>query len=512
MKPVFRLISKVELLGFAALLAFFVYFLFVVDVADARKSGRTGGGYKSPSQNASIRYSKRTENFKRLTRASLVVPTALSGTLLASKLVDSANAQNILSLRMLSENYFSYSVDNVSLVKKSKNQEIAVHTEPVSHPGRRNLRKATQSSKTYPKDLDVRIISLLPRNGLEFEGVFEGSKPSQSQLNSMSNARKDFERKHTSAVADVVSKSEFDKQFHSAVKSGSHFVFIIGHSRGGHLRTADGQKIRIEEISKRCMGSLIVCVFLSCNSLDFVGQKAFGVKNPIEVREAWGMLDNAMSAIAQSRAWLKDLNSAPFQKRESNTIELPEMSVPRGLRFNPLRPEDLSSLLNSGSAPMVKGKSSSRDPRWPRLAYLSKYKLFEQYSLAQLEGAKFDTFIGFPEKRAEISRFYPVKPEHLNDLKYLELLREEMEFRKSIYNIEFRKNSIDIQDQIYSDLSKNIRLILHGESFNFRFDGIRLQQNNLNSRFDEVFFYSYRVGEDDGTEHRFYCYYFGLLC
>lgn len=146
----------------------------------------------------------------------------------------------------------------------------------VSQTGVKNIREYTE----YVEATHA-AMTTIPRNSDEFNGVF-GRLPSANETNALLSE------------ADSVAREFHHVSDESALLRGieeqeANFVTIVGHNEDGLLRLPSGELVEIEKIAQHCSSIGKKCIFLSCNSEEFLSaaaESAFGVDRKITFKGA----------------------------------------------------------------------------------------------------------------------------------------------------------------------------------------------------------------------------------
>lgn len=146
----------------------------------------------------------------------------------------------------------------------------------VTQTGVRNIREYTE----YVEATHA-AITTIPRNLDEFNGVF-GRLPSANETNALLSEA-DLVVREFHHVSDEASLLKGIKE------QEVNFVSIVGHNEDGLLRLPSGELIEITKIAQHCSSVGKKCIFLSCNSEEFLSaaaDSAFGVDRRITFKGA----------------------------------------------------------------------------------------------------------------------------------------------------------------------------------------------------------------------------------
>ncbi|MFL4469037.1 hypothetical protein ACERZ8_03805 [Tateyamaria armeniaca] len=144
-------------------------------------------------------------------------------------------------------------------------------------------RLGLENIRTYTEYVEAThsILTTTPRNDQEFRSIFSRT-PSASEADALASE------------ADTVAREfqhveDEESLLRSIEEEETNFVTIVGHNEGGYLQLPSGENLRIEIIAEHCSSIGKRCIFLSCNSADFLGafeDSAFGVDRQITFRGA----------------------------------------------------------------------------------------------------------------------------------------------------------------------------------------------------------------------------------
>jgi hypothetical protein len=140
--------------------------------------------------------------------------------------------------------------------------------------------------------------AVVPVDEAEFAKVF-GYSPSQPERDQMVHARKKLE-----AGSEVVFSRpvQAQTQLGAILDGDAQMMVLLGHNERGRFYLADGTSVSIEKLARRCNAKGKLCVFLSCESGDYLhGVEGIGLRRQREFRE---LVDYRAELINQ----LRDLN------------------------------------------------------------------------------------------------------------------------------------------------------------------------------------------------------------
>lgn len=130
------------------------------------------------------------------------------------------------------------------------------------------------------------ILVSAPRTEETFAAIF-GKSPKARDLSDVTTGIEKILSIATDATPREIESSE-DLIRHIQT-TDNNFITIVGHNEDGYLRMPDGSSVKIEELSNYCMDSRRKCIFLSCNSAEYVppsSASASGINTDISYYDA----------------------------------------------------------------------------------------------------------------------------------------------------------------------------------------------------------------------------------
>lgn len=131
----------------------------------------------------------------------------------------------------------------------------------------------------------VEVLWAIPTSTSEYRKVYNvasGGETKATKALQIKRYKKEYQ-KEFGVKGRLVGRKEFD----AALAHDRTSIFaIIGHNENGRFRFLDGATANLNELADSCTAKMKLCVFVSCDSNEFIASKGVGVDRSITATEA----------------------------------------------------------------------------------------------------------------------------------------------------------------------------------------------------------------------------------